>query len=59
MTFGDLLEWIAAAALTFGIYLLAGRAGAAISAAACLTYFAQCYGATTISLPKRRKRDSA
>lgn len=57
MQLGDLLEWLATAPLTYGVYLLAGRAGAAITAAACLIYFAQCYGATTlkIKLPKRKR----
>ena len=58
MKLGDLLEWLAGAALTNGVYVLAGRAGAAISCAACLAYFAQCYGATRLPFgrPQGNKR---
>lgn len=52
MKVGDVLEWLAAVAVAYGVWLLAGRAGAAVSAGVALAYFGQCYGGTAIKLPK-------
>lgn len=66
MRIGDVLEWLAAAALTYAAFLLGGlasarvaTAAAAITVAICLAYLGQCYGATPIRLPTllRRKRE--
>jgi hypothetical protein len=59
MRVGDVLEWLAAVALTYALYLIDARAGAAITAAACLVYFGQCYGAHKIPVPKVRLRRRA
>lgn len=65
MRVGDLLEWLAAAALVAAAYLWQHSIPLGLLAAfACLAYFAQCYGKTpfprpklpTIKLPKLRKR---
>jgi hypothetical protein len=40
---GDILEWLACAALVYAAYLWSGRSMAALATAACLGYLAQCY----------------
>ena len=52
---GDLLEWIAAVALTVGVYLGTRYLWVSLLVAGvCLAYFAQCY--STVSLPRPRRR---
>lgn len=64
MRVGDLFEWLAAIAISYGFYLVFGRVGAVFSAGVCLIYFAQCHAKTrfpkvslpTIKLPQFHKR---
>jgi hypothetical protein len=53
MTIGDLLEWVAAAALVTAAYLWSGTVLALAVGGACLAYFAQVYAGA----PLRRRRD--
>lgn len=55
MRVGDLLEWLAAAALSVATYLATARAWPAlIVVGCCLAYFAQCHAATPF--PRLRVR---
>ncbi len=49
---GDIIEWLAAAALIAGASVWAGWALGLVALAICLGYFAQCYDAP---LPKFRR----
>jgi hypothetical protein len=54
---GDVLEWLAAAALVAAAYLWHHQpAPAFLAAFLVLAYLAQSYGATPIRLPKLRRK---
>lgn len=55
MRLGDLLEWLAAAALIAAAYRWHGVTLALVAGAVCLFYLAQCYDAT-LKRPRRRPK---
>lgn len=57
MHVGDILEWLAAAALAAGGYLATSRVWVALVVlGACLFYFAQGYATTPLRRPKAEQR---